>query len=37
MVDYKDNKKNDVDDLVGYKVSHHLRKKGNFLLVFPNL
>ena len=32
MVDYKDNKKNDVDDLVGYKVSHHLCIKEFFCL-----
>ena len=32
VVDYKDNKKNDVDDLVGYKVSHHLCIKGIFCL-----
>ena len=32
MVDYRDNKKNDVDDLVGYKVSHHLCIKGFFCL-----
>lgn len=32
MVDYKDNKKNDVDDLVGYKVCHHLCIKGFFCL-----
>ena len=31
MVDYKDNKKNGVDDLVGYKVSH-LCIKGIFCL-----
>ena len=32
VVDYKDNNKNDVDDLVGYKVSHHLCIKGFFCL-----
>ena len=32
LVDYKDNNKNDVDDLVGYKVSHHLCIKGFFCL-----
>ena len=32
VVDYKDNNKNDVDDLVGYKVSHHLCIKGFFYL-----
>ena len=32
MVDYKDNKKNDVDDLVGYKVCHRLCLKGFFCL-----
>ena len=32
VVDYKDNNKNDVDDLVGYKVSHHLCIKRFFCL-----
>ena len=32
VVDYKDDKKNDDDDLVGYKVCHHLCIKGLFCL-----
>ena len=32
VVDYKDNNKNDVDDLVGYNVSHHLCINGFFCL-----
>ena len=32
MVDYKDNNKNDVDDLVSYKVYYHLCIKGFFCL-----
>ena len=35
VVDYKDNNKNDVDDLVGYKVSHHPCMKGFFCLFSP--
>ena len=32
VVDYKDNNKNDVDDLVGYNVCHRLCLKGFFCL-----
>ena len=35
VVDCMDNNKNDVDDLVGYKVSHHPCMKGFFCLFSP--